>query len=124
MSLQRAYQNGDAEGYKQYLEEHAEEFGLTTEQVQGMGHPVLIREVDGAPADTEGLRVLGSDLNKDFKKASVRRLSKLSVRERASVKRARHRSPNGLMTSRTRRSASSWRPIRPSSGTYCWTTAY
>ena len=69
MALQRAYQNGDAEGYRQYLVEHAEEFGLTAEQIQGMGHPVLIREVDGAPADTEGLRVLGSDLNKDFKKA-------------------------------------------------------
>ena len=69
MILQRAYAQGTAEGYKQYLTEHLAQFGLTAEQIQGMENPVLVREIEGAPTEIEGLRTLGSDLNKDFKKA-------------------------------------------------------
>ena len=69
MAIQRAYPQGTAEGYREYLLEHSKDFGISADQVQGMKQPVLIREVDNAPADTEGLRVLGSALNKDFKKA-------------------------------------------------------
>ena len=69
MALQRAYQNGTAEGYRKYLLKHAANFGISADQLQGMQQPVLVREIDNGPADVEGMRVLGSDLNKDFKKA-------------------------------------------------------
>ena len=69
MALQRAYQNGDAEGYRKYLLKHSSDFGISADQLQGMQQPVLVREIDSSPADVEGMRVLGSDLNKDFKKA-------------------------------------------------------
>ena len=69
MALIRAYQQGGAEAYRKYLTEHAGDFGLSADQVKGMKQPVLIREIDNAPADSEGMRVLGSALNKDFKKA-------------------------------------------------------
>ena len=69
MAAKRAYLEGNAEGYREYLLKNSKDFGISEDQVQGMKQPVLIREVDNAPADTEGLRVLGSALNKDFKKA-------------------------------------------------------
>ena len=69
MALQRAYRNGTAEGYKKYLKENASEFGIKTEHVEAMKNPVLIREVSDSPKDIEGMRVLGRELNKDFKKA-------------------------------------------------------
>ena len=69
MSLQRAYKIGKGEKYRKYLEENAAAYGLTKEQFGGMKEPVLVREVVGAPRDMEGLRVLGHELNKDFKKA-------------------------------------------------------
>ena len=69
MIMQRAYTQGTAEGYRQYLIEHAEQFGMTAEQVRSIENPGLVREIEGAPTDIEGLRTLGRDLNKDFKKA-------------------------------------------------------
>ena len=69
MAIQRAYQQGSAEGYRKHLMDHAAEFGIDAKQIEGMKAPMLIREVTDAPADEEGMRVLGSDLNKDFKKA-------------------------------------------------------
>ena len=69
MSLQRAYQDGKAEKYREYLKEHAEEFGLTKDQVGALKNPVLVREVVDSPTDIEGLRVLGRDLNRSFTKA-------------------------------------------------------
>ena len=69
MAAKRAYLEGNAEGYREYLLKNSKDFGISEDQVQGMKQPVLIREVDNAPADTEGLRLLGSALNKDFKKA-------------------------------------------------------
>ena len=44
IGLTEAYRRGNAEGYKQYLTDHAEEFGLTPEQVNRMEQPVLVRE--------------------------------------------------------------------------------
>ena len=69
MSLQRAYQDGKAEKYREYLKEHAEDFGLTKDQVGALKNPVLVREVVDSPTDIEGLRVLGRDLNRSFTKA-------------------------------------------------------
>ena len=69
MATQRMYLDGNGEKYRQYLLEHAEEFGFTKDDVLSLKNPELWREILDAPADVEGMRVLGSDLNKDFKKA-------------------------------------------------------
>ena len=68
MAAQRAYANNRAGNYRKYLEENIEEFGLKREQAASMEKPVLVREILDGPRDAEGLRVLGSELNKDFKK--------------------------------------------------------
>ena len=68
MALQRAYQSGGAASYREYLENHAEEFGLTRDDVQKMANPILVREIIDTPEDVEGLRRLGQDLNRSFTK--------------------------------------------------------
>lgn len=74
MSTQRLYaQGGDA--YRDYLRQNAERFGFTPAQVDAMEKPVLVRQI-AAPESTEGLRRLGSDLNKSMTGA-------LGVAERA-----------------------------------------
>ena len=69
MATQRMYLDGKGDNYRKYLEEHAEEYGLTKEQVRSLKNPELFREILDAPTDTEGLRVLGRDLNRSFTKA-------------------------------------------------------
>ena len=69
MTLQRAYKQGTADGYRQYLSQNAATFGVDAAQIEGMQQPVLVRELTQAPADTEGLRKLGREMNADFKKA-------------------------------------------------------
>lgn len=54
-ALRRAYEQGTADGYKQWLADHAEEFGLTREQVEGMENPVLVRVLDVDDARAEEL---------------------------------------------------------------------
>ena len=68
MALQRAYQSGGAASYREYLENHAEEFGLTRDDVRKMANPILVREIIDTPEDVEGLRRLGQDLNRSFTK--------------------------------------------------------
>ena len=69
MSLQRAYQEGGAEGYKQELSTRANEFGVTPEQVSGMSQPVLVREFTDVTDNLEGMRRIGADLNASFAKS-------------------------------------------------------
>ena len=69
MSLQRAYQEGGAEGYKQELATRANEFGVTPEQVSGMSQPVLVREFTDVTDNLEGMRRIGADLNASFAKS-------------------------------------------------------
>ena len=54
-ALRRAYNQGDADAYKAWLAEHAEEFGLTAEQVNAMQSPVLVRTLDVDDAKAEEL---------------------------------------------------------------------
>lgn len=68
MSLIRAYAQGSGDAYKQYLIEHAADFGLGPAKIAEMKHPVLDRMITNAPLHTEGLRRLGADLNKSFAK--------------------------------------------------------
>ena len=69
MSLQRAYQEGGADGYKQELADRASEFGLAPEQVAGMSEPVLVREFSDVSDNPEGMRRIGADLNATFAKS-------------------------------------------------------
>jgi hypothetical protein len=47
IALRRAYEGGKADGYRRWLAENAERFGLTREQVLTMREPVLVRERTG-----------------------------------------------------------------------------
>lgn len=44
MGIWRAYQQGQADDYKQYLVDHATEFGLRANEIEQMDMPVLVRE--------------------------------------------------------------------------------
>ncbi|HBT4785577.1 TPA: hypothetical protein MB364_000880 [Klebsiella variicola subsp. variicola] len=44
MGIWRAYQQGQADAYRQYLIDHAAEFGLQASDIKGMVAPVLVRE--------------------------------------------------------------------------------
>ncbi len=44
MAIIKAYKEGKAEEYRQYLTENAARFGLTTEQIETVKKPVLVRE--------------------------------------------------------------------------------
>jgi hypothetical protein len=74
MATQRLYAK-DGGAYRDYLKRNAGAFGFTPEQVDGMEKPVLVRQI-AAPETTEGLRRLGSELNKSMTGA-------LGVAERA-----------------------------------------
>ena len=54
-ALRRAYGQGTAAEYKAWLAEHAEEFGLTREQVEKMETPILVRVLDVDDARAEQL---------------------------------------------------------------------
>ena len=69
MATQRMYLDGKGAKYLQYLTEHAEEYGFTKEQVGALKNPELFREILDAPADIEGMRVMGRELNRSFTKA-------------------------------------------------------
>lgn len=44
IALRRAYAGGQANAYRAWLEQNAERFGLTAEQVRSLDRPVLVRE--------------------------------------------------------------------------------
>lgn len=48
MALRQAYQEGNADGYKQYLQANAGKFGLDANQIAGMKNPVLVRRLNTA----------------------------------------------------------------------------
>jgi hypothetical protein len=74
MATQRLYAEG-GDVYRDYLKRNAAAFGFTPEQVDAMQKPVLVRQI-AAPEGTQGLRRLGSELNKSMTGA-------LGVAERA-----------------------------------------
>ena len=68
MAIQKAYKNKNdsAKAYKQYLVDHADQFGLTPEQIQQFEEPVLVRQaandadVNAIINSTEGGARLGA----------------------------------------------------------------
>ena len=68
MSIKRAYAEGGAAGYRSDVVSRAAEFGVDPAAVEGMQSPVLVRELTNAPADTEGMRRVGRDMNIDPQK--------------------------------------------------------
>jgi len=54
-ALRRAYIQGQAEGYKAWLADNAEDFGLTREQVEQLQNPILVRVLDVDDATAEKL---------------------------------------------------------------------
>lgn len=48
MALRQAYQEGNADAYKQYLQTNAGKFGLDANQIAGMKNPVLVRRLNTA----------------------------------------------------------------------------
>ena len=57
--------------YKQYLKDHAEEFGLSADKIESMEHPVLVNMVD--VDDTEAIR-LGQFVAQDTESGGVERI--------------------------------------------------
>lgn len=57
--------------YKQYLKDHAEEFGLQAEDIEAMEHPVLVNMVD--VDDAEAIR-LGQYVAQDTESGGVERI--------------------------------------------------
>lgn len=68
IALQRAYRMGRGEEYRTWLEQHAEEFGLTPAQVREVKSPVLVR-VRTTPTENRG------ELVKKFNVATVAGMS-------------------------------------------------
>lgn len=64
MGMQRAYKlyPESAKKMKDYLAQHARAFGLSPQQVAGMKHPILVRQMS-AGKDTDKLRALGRRMN-------------------------------------------------------------
>ncbi|WP_429104721.1 LPD38 domain-containing protein [Aeromonas veronii] len=44
IGLQQAYRQGSADAYREWLMEHAEDFGISPDEVAAMSQPVLVRE--------------------------------------------------------------------------------
>ncbi|MFM4714944.1 LPD38 domain-containing protein [Aeromonas veronii] len=44
IGLQQAYRHGSADAYREWLMEHAEDFGISPDEVAAMSQPVLVRE--------------------------------------------------------------------------------
>lgn len=65
MSTQRLYSSGNGEGYKSFLRQNADQFGLSPESIDQFKNPVLVREVP-TPGNLESARRLGSELNKSM----------------------------------------------------------
>ena len=68
LAVKRAYLEGTAGGYRSDLIKQAAEYGVDPATVSGMKKPIHVRELIDAPTDAEGMRVLGRDMNADFKR--------------------------------------------------------
>ena len=88
MSMQRIY--GDeamadkAEEMKQYLRDHAYEFGLNTEDIDAMKNPILVREVDIPDKSLENLQVMVRAMNESFIQAMDPRTMQVAMGRRLS----------------------------------------
>lgn len=65
--------------YKQYLKDHAEEFGLQAEDIEAMEHPVLVNMVD--VDDAEAIR-LGQYVAQDTESGGVERIKPKNILQR------------------------------------------
>lgn len=65
--------------YKQYLKDHAEEFGLQSEDIEAMEHPVLVNMVD--VNDAEAIR-LGQYVAQDTESGGVERIKPRNVMQK------------------------------------------
>ena len=65
--------------YKQYLKDHAEEFGLQAEDIEAMEHPVLVNMVD--VNDAEAIR-LGQYVAQDTESGGVERIKPRNVMQK------------------------------------------
>jgi N12 class adenine-specific DNA methylase len=65
--------------YKQYLKDHAEEFGLQAEDIEAMEHPVLVNTVD--VDDAEAIR-LGQYVAQDTESGGVERIKPKNALQR------------------------------------------
>lgn len=65
--------------YKQYLKDHAEEFGLQAEDIEAMEHPVLVNMVD--VDDAEAIR-LGQYVAQDTESGGVERIKPKNALQR------------------------------------------
>lgn len=65
--------------YKQYLKDHAEEFGLQAEDIEAMEHPVLVNMVD--VDDAEAIR-LGQYVAQDTESGAVERIKPKNALQR------------------------------------------
>lgn len=69
--------------YKQYLKDHAEEFGLQAEDIEAMEHPVLVNMVD--VDDAEAIR-LGQYVAQDTESGGVERIKPKNALQRMGAK--------------------------------------
>lgn len=70
---------GQAAKYKQYLMDHAEEFGLDAEAIAGMQHPVLVNMLDVEDADAI---TLGQFVAQDTESGGVERIKPKNALQR------------------------------------------
>lgn len=70
---------GQAAKYKQYLMEHAEEFGLNADDIAGMQHPVLVNMLDVEDADAISL---GQFMAQDTESGGLERIKPKNVLQR------------------------------------------
>jgi hypothetical protein len=63
IAAREMYRKGKGEAYRQYLADHAAEFGLTAEQVKSLKEPLLNRELTGDHS-VEDLKRMGLEANR------------------------------------------------------------
>lgn len=85
MTMQLMYADGKGDKIKSHLAENAHQFGLTSEQVEGMKQPILVRElVDTSAADTSkaDLKDLVRRANESFTQGMDPRASQVALAQR------------------------------------------
>lgn len=73
------YYPGQADIYKQYLKDHAEQFGLQAEDIEGMEHPVLVNMVD--VDDAEAIN-LGQFVAQDTESGGIERIKPKNIMQK------------------------------------------
>lgn len=66
MSTLRLYREGSGAAYRNALLDRLSQLGLDPAEVTAMKEPILVREIISPPQDIQGMRALGSDLNRVF----------------------------------------------------------